>query len=111
MTIAAVKLTVLSSDAKPIDPPESIQTKAQTNKLFGVLKQIDAGVLNVGYAEAGPPDGRAVILLHGWPYDIYSYVEVAHLPKPSSMWMLVDLLLPRTLVPEHPPPGSQSYMR
>ncbi|GLS20317.1 alpha/beta hydrolase [Labrys miyagiensis] len=44
---------------------------------FGPLKQIDAGVLNVGYAELGPADGRAVILLHGWPYDIHSFIEVA----------------------------------
>ena len=44
---------------------------------FGPLKQIDAGVLNVGYADAGPADGPVVILLHGWPYDIYSYVDVA----------------------------------
>jgi pimeloyl-ACP methyl ester carboxylesterase len=48
-----------------------------TNTSFGPLKQIDAGVLNVGYAEAGPIDGSVVILLHGWPYDIHSYVEVA----------------------------------
>jgi pimeloyl-ACP methyl ester carboxylesterase len=48
-----------------------------TNTSFGSLKQIDAGVLNVGYAEAGPPDGSAVMLLHGWPYDIHSYVDVA----------------------------------
>ena len=46
---------------------------------LGPLKQIDAGVLNVGYAEAGPPDGRVVLLLHGWPYDIHSYAEVAPL--------------------------------
>ena len=46
---------------------------------FGPLKQIDAGVLNVGYAEAGPADGPAVLLLHGWPYDIHSYADVAPL--------------------------------
>jgi pimeloyl-ACP methyl ester carboxylesterase len=43
------------------------------------LKQIDAGVLNVGYAEAGPAHGKPVILLHGWPYDIHSFVDVAPL--------------------------------
>jgi len=46
------------------------------NTSFGPLKQIDAGILNVGYAEAGPVDGRPVILLHGWPYDIHSFVDV-----------------------------------
>src|SRR5260221_10130802 len=48
-----------------------------TNTSFGQLQQIDAGVLNVGYAETGPTDGPAAILLHGWPYDIHSYVDVA----------------------------------
>src|SRR5580765_2937415 len=43
---------------------------------FGPLKNIQAGVLSVGYAEAGPPRGHAVILLHGWPYDIHAFVEV-----------------------------------
>ena len=52
-------------------------TAAGTSRSFDELKQIDAGVLNVGYAEAGPADGPAVVLLHGWPYDIHSYVEVA----------------------------------
>jgi pimeloyl-ACP methyl ester carboxylesterase len=53
-----------------------------TNTPFGQLQQIDAGLLNVGYAEAGKSDGPAVVLLHGWPYDIHSYGEVA--PRLSS---------------------------
>jgi pimeloyl-ACP methyl ester carboxylesterase len=50
--------------------------KPGTNTSFGALKQVDAGVLNVGYAEAGPAGGPAVILLHGWPYDIHSFADV-----------------------------------
>jgi hypothetical protein len=52
-------------------------SKTGINKTFEQIKQIDAGDLNVGYAEAGPADGPVVILLHGWPYDIHSFVEVA----------------------------------
>lgn len=48
-----------------------------TNTTFAALKQIDAGLLSVGYAEDGPADGPPVILLHGWPYDIHSYLDVA----------------------------------
>jgi pimeloyl-ACP methyl ester carboxylesterase len=92
MTIAAAKLTVLSSDAKPIDLPESIQTKAPTNTSFGVLKQIDAGVLNVGYAEAGPSDGPPVILLHGWPYDIHSFFDVTPLLASKGYRVVVPYL-------------------
>ena len=50
-----------------------------TDASLGPLKQIDAGMLNVGFAEAGPADGRVVLLLHGWPYDIHTYVDVAPL--------------------------------
>jgi pimeloyl-ACP methyl ester carboxylesterase len=53
--------------------------KQQANNSFGPIKQIDAGLLNIGYAEDGPANGPAVILLHGWPYDIYSFVDVAPL--------------------------------
>jgi pimeloyl-ACP methyl ester carboxylesterase len=54
-------------------------SEAETGALLGSLRQIDAGLLNIGYVEAGPADGRAVILLHGWPYDIHSYLDVAPL--------------------------------
>jgi pimeloyl-ACP methyl ester carboxylesterase len=59
---------------------------------FGPLKQIDAGVLSVGYAEAGPPDGSPVILLHGWPYDIHTYVDVAPLLAAKGYRVIVPSL-------------------
>jgi pimeloyl-ACP methyl ester carboxylesterase len=56
---------------------QTTATAATTgNSALGPLTHIDAGVLNVGYAEAGPSSGRTVILLHGWPYDIHSFVDV-----------------------------------
>src|SRR5438552_708236 len=66
--------------------------KPGTNTSFGSLKQINAGVLNVGYAEAGPTDGSAVILLHGWPYDIHSYVDVAPLLALAGYRVIVPYL-------------------
>src|SRR5829696_5659505 len=59
---------------------------------FAALKQVEAGVLNVGYAEAGPADGPAVILLHGWPYDIHSYLEVAPLLAEAGYRAIVPYL-------------------
>src|SRR5215211_386043 len=66
--------------------------KPGTSTSFSSLKQIDAGVLNVGYAEAGPTDGPAVILLHGWPYDIHSYLEVAPLLAEAGYRAIVPYL-------------------
>ncbi len=59
---------------------------------MGALKQIDAGVLNVGYAEAGPSDGSPVILLHGWPYDIYSFIDVAPLLASAGYRVIMPYL-------------------
>jgi pimeloyl-ACP methyl ester carboxylesterase len=53
--------------------------RSSSSSSFGPVKQIDAGVLNVGYVDCGPSDGPAVVLLHGWPYDIRSYADVAPL--------------------------------
>jgi pimeloyl-ACP methyl ester carboxylesterase len=66
--------------------------KPGTNTAFPSLKQIDAGVLSVGYAEAGPADGPPVILLHGWPYDIFSFVDVAPLLASAGYRVLVPWL-------------------
>jgi pimeloyl-ACP methyl ester carboxylesterase len=63
-----------------------------TNTSFGPLKQVDAGVLDVGYAEAGPADGPAVVLLHGWPYDIHSYAEVGPLLAAAGYRVIVPYL-------------------
>ena len=59
---------------------------------FGPLKQIDADLLNVGYAEAGPASGPGVILLHGWPYDIHSYVDVAPILASAGYRVIVPYL-------------------
>src|SRR5207302_10882798 len=65
---------------------------AGTQSSFGPLKQIDAGVLNIGYAEAGPANGAPVILLHGWPYDIHAFVEVAPLLASAGYRVYVPYL-------------------
>ena len=82
MTITAAELGIVgAADAQSskAGPTEAMTMKPGAYTSFGSLKQIDAGVLNVGYAEAGPAYGPVVILLHGWPYDIHSYVDVAPL--------------------------------
>ncbi|RCW82706.1 alpha/beta fold hydrolase [Phyllobacterium bourgognense] len=66
--------------------------KPGTNTSLGPIKQIDAGVLNVGYAEAGPADGYPVILLHGWPYDIYSFADVAPLLAGAGYRVIMPFL-------------------
>src|ERR1700683_3637000 len=60
-----------------------------SNTSFGPIKQIDAGLLNVGYVEAGPSNGTPVILLHGWPYDIYSFADVTPLLASAGYHVVV----------------------
>jgi pimeloyl-ACP methyl ester carboxylesterase len=77
------------SGAKPGGLPP---VQPGTHTSFAALKQVDAGLLSVGYAEAGPADGPAVILLHGWPYDIYSFVDVAPLLASAGHRVIVPYL-------------------
>ncbi len=95
MTLAVAELGMIgSADARSskINPADVPAAKPGTNTSFGPLKQIDAGLLNVGYAEAGPADGPAVVLLHGWPYDIHSYVDVAPLLASAGYRVIVPYL-------------------
>ncbi|MBV8964137.1 MAG: alpha/beta hydrolase [Hyphomicrobiales bacterium] len=82
VTLAATQLGFGgSADAQEAKkkPDRLAITKAGASTSFAAVKQIDARLLNVGYAEVGPADGPVVLLLHGWPYDIHSYVDVAPL--------------------------------
>jgi pimeloyl-ACP methyl ester carboxylesterase len=75
----ALGLGVIDLASAQSDAPRSSEILAGKRATFGALKQVDAGVLNIGYAEAGPATGPVVILLHGWPYDIHSFADVAPL--------------------------------
>ena len=94
VTVASAQLGVIafanarSAEATATPPP----IKPGTRTSFGSLRQIDAGQLNVGYAEAGPGNGPAVVLLHGWPYDIHSFVDVAPLLASAGYRVVVPYL-------------------
>ncbi len=95
MTIAAAQLGIFSSaeaQSRTPNPADVPAIKPGTNTSFSSMKQIDAGLLNVGYAEAGPTNGPPVILLHGWPYDIHSFVDVAPLLASAGYRVIVPFL-------------------
>ena len=81
-TLAAASLGIIPLRRRPV----------QHNTSLGTVKQIDAGLLNVGYAEAGAPKGPPVILLHGWPYDIHSFVDVTPLLAGAGYRVVVPYL-------------------
>jgi pimeloyl-ACP methyl ester carboxylesterase len=89
-----VAATIRSANAQSgaIAPASSPTIKPGANTSFDSLKQIDAGDLNVGYAEVGPANGQAVMLLHGWPYDIHTYVDVAPVLASAGYRVIVPYL-------------------
>src|SRR6185437_11881317 len=80
------------AEAQSVAPTGGPKPGRRTSASFGPLKSIDAGPLNVGYAEAGPANGPAVILLHGWPYDIQSFAEVTPLLASAGHRVIVPYL-------------------
>jgi pimeloyl-ACP methyl ester carboxylesterase len=94
-TLAVAELGIVGSADAQIGKTRLAQLPAVTpgtHTSFGPLKQIDAGLLNVGYAEAGPANGAPVLLLHGWPYDIYSFVDVAPILAQAGYRVIIPYL-------------------
>jgi pimeloyl-ACP methyl ester carboxylesterase len=94
-TIAAAELAMIGSAEAQSSrgaAADILATKPETNMSFGSLKQINAGVLTIGYVEAGSDDGPAVLLLHGWPYDIHTYVDVVPLLASAGYRVIVPYL-------------------
>jgi pimeloyl-ACP methyl ester carboxylesterase len=95
LTMAAARLDLGgAATAQPRETtPAAVPTITPgTHTSFGALKQVEAGALQVGYAEAGPADGPAVLLLHGWPYDIHTYVDVAPVLASAGYRVIVPYL-------------------
>jgi pimeloyl-ACP methyl ester carboxylesterase len=92
LTVAAVQLGAATIAQAQAGGSSSASPWRPQHTSFASLKQIDAGLLNVGYAEAGPSDGPAVILLHGWPYDIYSFVDVTPMLAAKGYRVIVPFL-------------------
>src|SRR3954449_9862922 len=117
ISIAAVQLGIIrvaNAQSATEKPKQLPQLNRGANTSFGPLKQINAGPLSVGYADVGPADGAPVILLHGWPYDIHSFVDVAPLLAQAGYRVIVPYVrgfgTTRFLASDTPRNGQQSVV-
>lgn len=110
--LGAAAMALAGTELRIVGSAKAQSARLATSNSFAPLKQIDAGVLNVGYAEAGPANGPPVILLHGWPYDIHTYVDVAPLLAAAGYRVIIPYLrgygTTRFLSAETPRNGQQS---
>lgn len=90
--LRAAAFTIAATGFGVIGAARAQSPKPGTTSSFIGLKQVDAGVLNVGYAEVGPAGGPPVLLLHGWPYDIHTYVDVAPILASAGYRVIVPHL-------------------
>jgi len=90
--LAAASFGLVAPSTQAATPTRNAATRGNANVAFGRVKQIRAGVLDIGYVDAGPADGAPVILLHGWPYDIHSYAEVVPLLTAAGYRVIVPHL-------------------
>ena len=117
LTLAAAQLGMVGpavAQSNSTEPASLPAIKPGTNSSFGPLKQTEAGVLTVGYADVGPADGPVAILLHGWPYDIHSFLDVAPLLASAGYRVIVPYLrgygTTRFLSASTPRDGQQSVV-
>ncbi|WJH38594.1 alpha/beta hydrolase (plasmid) [Aliirhizobium terrae] len=117
MTVAAVELgatSLANAQSAAAGSSGNSQGRLGGHTKFAALKQVDAGVLNIGYAEDGPANGPVVLLLHGWPYDIYSYVDVAPILADAGYRVIIPYLrgygTTRFLSSETPRNGQQAAL-
>ena len=92
LTLAAMRTASSAAHTSGSPHADMAEIAPVAHRWFDTVKQIDAGPLNVGYAEVGPADGRAVILLHGWPYDIQSFADSAALLAAKGYRVIVPSL-------------------
>ena len=114
MTIAAAEFGMTAIAKAAVVRIILPAAKAGEHTSFEALKQVKAGVLDIGYAEAGPKDGPVVLLVHGWPYDIYSYVDVAPILADAGYRVIIPYLrgygTTRFLADETPRNGQQAAL-
>ena len=114
MTVASAQFGMAAIANAQSSGAPSGSAKAVARTSFAALKQIKAGVLDIGYAEAGPVDGPVVLLVHGWPYDIYSYVDVVPILADAGYRIIVPYLrgygTTRFLSDETPRNGQQAAL-
>lgn len=112
--LAATALGAAAAQLAALTPAFAQAATGASSRRLEPLKSIDAGTLSIGYYEAGPADGAPVLLLHGWPYDIHMFVDVAPALAAAGLRVIVPYLrgygTTRFLSVDTPRNGQQSVV-